>query len=103
MALDRLKGKSRLEEYFAAEGLEGVLELRAARADESFVPFGARGSVSIRRFLRSQAVSREVRIRPTVLADSAGVLWVVGVRRSARAPVTSETMNVLRVHAESHD
>lgn len=103
VALENLCEKSCLEEYFAAEGLEGALMLRTARADESFVPFGKRRPVRIGPFLRKQAVSREVRSRPTVLADSGGVLWVIGVRRAARALVTSVTRKVLRVHAESHD
>jgi len=102
-ALRRLPGKGLAEEFFAADGLEGVLELRAARADESFVPFGRRRPVRVGRFLSKQGVSLPRRSRPRVLADAGGVLWVVGVRRSARAPVTSQTRTVLWVHAEHHD
>ena len=39
----------------------------------------------------------------TVLADDSGILWVIGVRRSARAPVTTGTQRALWVHAERHD
>jgi tRNA(Ile)-lysidine synthase len=102
-ARGRLALKPATEEFFAAEGLDGDLELRAAQADETFVPFGGRRPVRIREFLSKQRVSREVRTRPTVLADAGGILWVVGVRRSARAPVTSGTRRVLRVFAENHD
>lgn len=99
----RFTRKLRFEEFFAAEGLEGVLELRTARADETFVPFGERRRSRIGEFLRKQGVPVEFRSHPTVLADAKGILWVVGVRRSARAPVTHETRKVLRVLAESHD
>jgi hypothetical protein len=102
-ALGGLVEKSPSEEFFAADGLEGVLELRDARADEWFVPFGGRRRVRIAEFLSRQRVSREFRSRPTVLADAGGILWVIGVRRSARAPVMPGTRRVLRVFAEKHD
>lgn len=90
-------------EYFAAEGIRGPLVVRRARSDERFVPFGRTRTARLGRFLGKQQVSRQVRRNPTVLADAGGILWVVGVRRSARAPVTAGTRRALRVHAERHD
>jgi tRNA(Ile)-lysidine synthase len=90
-------------EFFAAEGLEGPLEVRRARTDERFVPFGRTRSAHLGQFLSKQGVSNEIRKNPTVLADAGGILWVVGVRRSARAPVTTGTRRALWVHAERHD
>jgi hypothetical protein len=98
-----LAGKQRDVEYFAADGVEGELEVRAARADERFIPFGRRHPIPIGEFLSKQRVSRELRFRRVVLADHGGILWVIGVRRSARAPVTAATQRAIRVHAESHD
>jgi tRNA(Ile)-lysidine synthase len=102
-AVGGLMKKSQSVEFFAADGLEGDLELRDAQADEWFVPFGGRRRVRIAEFLSKQRVSREFRSRPTVLADAGGILWVIGVRRSARAPVMPGTRRVLRVFAENHD
>ena len=99
----RLAAKTADEEYFAAGELEGALELRTAGADERFVPFGRRRPARLREFLGKQGVSREFRRRPTVLADARGILWVVGVRPAARAPVTARTRRALWVHAERHD
>ncbi|MBI5708793.1 MAG: tRNA lysidine(34) synthetase TilS [Candidatus Eisenbacteria bacterium] len=99
----RLAAKTADEEYFAARELKGALELRTAGADERFVPFGRRRPARVCQFLGKQGVSREFRRRPTVLADARGILWVVGVRRAARAPVTTRTRRVLWVHAERHD
>lgn len=98
----RLASERRAGEGFAAEELKGSLELRPGRADEPFVPFGGRGPQRLGEFLKRQSVSREVRIQPTVLADSGGILWVVGVRRSARAPLTPRTRRALWVTAERH-
>jgi len=102
-ALRGLPAKSSDVEFFAAEGIEGGLEVRVARADERFIPFGRRHSIRIGEFLSKQRVSRQLRICPAVLADHGGILWVIGVRRSARAMVRATTRRALRVHAESHD
>ncbi len=91
------------EEFFAAEALAGSLELREGRDDEWFVPFGRTRAVRLKQFLRKQSVSRDVRSHPTVLADSGGILWVVGVRRASRGMVTRSTRRALRVHVEAHD
>jgi tRNA(Ile)-lysidine synthase len=101
--LEGLTRKSTHEEYFAAEGIRGALELRTARADETFVPFGRRRAVPLGSFLKNQGVTRDRRNHPKVLADAGGILWVIGIRRSARAPVTDRTRKVLWVHAERHD
>jgi tRNA(Ile)-lysidine synthase len=90
-------------EYFAAGGIREPLLVRRARSDERFVPFGRTRATRLGRFLGRQQVSRQVRRNPTVLADAGGILWVVGVRRSTRAPVTATTRRALRVHAERYD
>jgi tRNA(Ile)-lysidine synthase len=90
-------------EFFAADDLDGPLVVRRARADERFVPFGRTRAAQLGRFLSKQGVSNDIRKYPTVLADAGGILWVVGVRRSARAPVTAGTRRALWVHAERHD
>jgi len=90
-------------EFFAADDLVGPLVVRRAQADERFVPFGRTRAAQLGRFLSKQGVSNDIRKYPTVLADAGGILWVVGVRRSARAPVTAGTRRALWVHAERHD
>jgi hypothetical protein len=78
------------------------LEVRQARADETFTPSGRKRPVCLREFLRKvQARSQAAPL--TVLADDSGILWVIGVRRSSRAPVQPNTRKVLCVHAERHD
>jgi tRNA(Ile)-lysidine synthase len=103
MARRRMSTAPGTGEFFAADGLDGPLVVRRARADERFVPFGRTRAAHLGRFLSKQGVSNEVRKHPTVLADAGGILWVVGVRRSARAPVTAGTRRALWVHAERHD
>ena len=103
IARARLGTKPQSMEYFAAESLEGAVEFRTARPDEPFVPFGGRRPRLLGEFLSKQSVPRALKAHPVVLADAQGILWVVGVRRAARAPVTTGTRRALWVHAESHD
>jgi tRNA(Ile)-lysidine synthase len=103
VARRRMATGSGTGEFFAADDLDGPLVVRRAQADERFVPFGRTRAAQLGRFLSKQGVSNDIRKYPTVLADAGGILWVVGVRRSARAPVTAGTRRALWVHAERHD
>jgi tRNA(Ile)-lysidine synthase len=85
-------------EVFAADNLKGALQLRVGRSDEWFVPFGAEQPRKLAEFLRRQRLPARSRRRPVVLADEAGILWIIGVRRSARAPLTPATRRALWVH-----
>jgi len=100
-ARGRLGARAAGDEYFAVEALSGGLELRPAKPDEWFMPFGGRGPRRLGEFLSKQPVPRALKARPIVLADARGILWVVGVRRAARAPVTETTRKALWVHVET--
>jgi len=100
-ARHRLRAPSTGNEFFAADQLVGGLELRPAKPDEWFRPFGGRQPRRLGRFLSKQPVPRALKARPIVLADARGILWVVGVRRAARAPVTETTQRALWVHVET--
>jgi tRNA(Ile)-lysidine synthase len=99
-ARTRLVAKTEHEEYFASEALQGDLELRGGCTDEWFRPFGRERVLRLGDFLGRQQVQDNLRLNPLVLSDSGGILWVVGVRRSARAPLTPETRKALWIHTE---
>ena len=101
-ALGRISENAGSREYFAVEGIRGTLEVRHARADEAFIPSGRSRPVRLREFLR-KVPTRSQSAPLTVLADDSGILWVIGLRRSSRAPVEPSTRKVLCVHAERHD
>ncbi len=93
----RCAGLGPSEALFGVEGLRGPLVLRGGRPDENFIPFGRQRTVRLGAFLKKQAVGAAQRARLPVLADRGGVLWIPGVRRSARALVTGETSRALHV------
>ena len=84
-------------EAFAAAHLKGGLELRLGRTDELFIPFGRRRARRLGDFLKQSGIRRPYRADRMVLSDRQGILWVVGLRRSARAPLTSSTRKALWV------
>jgi tRNA(Ile)-lysidine synthase len=77
----------------------GRLLVRPRRPGERMVPFGAADSVRLTKLLASAGVPRHARARWPVVAREGEVLWLVGVRRGAAAPLTAETRLVLRLRA----
>jgi tRNA(Ile)-lysidine synthase len=88
-------------ECFDEAALPGRLAVRSRRPGDRFVPFGGGRSVRVARVLAAAGIPPSARRGwPLLVADGpAGetVLWVIGVRRAAAAPVTSESQSVLEV------
>ncbi len=86
----------------AATDVPGSLGWRRCRPGERVLPFGGSRPVRVARLLATAGVPRRARacwpvvVAPAAAGDEA-VLWVVGVRRGAAAPVTSGTAAVLRL------
>jgi tRNA(Ile)-lysidine synthase len=88
-------------EAFAAAQLKGRLELRPGRTDEIFIPFGHARARRLGNFLKQSGIPRGERSDRMVLADRQGILWVVGVRRSARASLGPGTRKALWIKART--
>ncbi|HEV8310472.1 MAG TPA: tRNA lysidine(34) synthetase TilS [Methylomirabilota bacterium] len=84
-----------------------ILAVRAARPGDRLVPFGEAHPVRVATLLARAGTPRPARtgwpllVAPLGEGGAAGdvVLWVIGVRRAAAAPVTDDTTVVLRVRA----
>lgn len=82
---------------FDADQLPGDLVWREARpASDSFTPWGHTHVHSLDRFLGKAKVPEPLRERLPVLASRDEVLWIVGIRRGAIAPVLPATRRVVR-------
>jgi tRNA(Ile)-lysidine synthase len=77
----------------------GGLLVRPRRAGERMVPFGGSEPVRLAKLLGAAGVPRHARLRWPVVVRDGEVLWLVGVRRSATAPLTPATRVALRLHA----
>ena len=60
-------------------------------------PFGAAEAVRLTKLLAAAGVPRHARARWPVVALGDEALWLVGVRRSAAAPITPATRRALRL------
>jgi tRNA(Ile)-lysidine synthetase-like protein len=84
-----------------AAGAPGLV-VRPSRPGERMRPFGGREPVRLGKLLASAGVPRLARARWPVVARSDGeILWAVGVRRAATAPLTLGTLVMLRLEAVS--
>ncbi len=91
----------RREAVFDADDLEPPLEVRSWRFGDRFRPFGGPGRRKLSDLFGEARVPVAERHRVPILSDGRGILWVVGLRRSARAPVTRRTERVVEVTAET--
>jgi tRNA(Ile)-lysidine synthase len=85
-----------LDEAAGAAPASGLV-LRPYRPGERMVPFGGAEAVRLAKLLAGAGVPRGARARWPVVARGEEVLWLVGVRRSAAAPVTATTGRALRL------
>jgi tRNA(Ile)-lysidine synthase len=88
---------------FDWSSLRPPLSIRPRREGDRFQPFGMEGTQSLKDLFINSKIAFSFRQSVPILFDQSGVLWVVGVRRSARAPVTDETGTVLAVTAAARD
>ncbi|MFQ5521667.1 MAG: tRNA lysidine(34) synthetase TilS [Candidatus Methylomirabilia bacterium] len=84
---------------FDREQLGGPLRVRGRRAGDRFHPFGALAAKRLKTFLIDSKLPRWERGRlPLVLAGDQ-IIWVVGLRRAARAPITPRTRQLVELRA----
>jgi tRNA(Ile)-lysidine synthase len=86
---------------FDWDAVAPALVVRSKREGDRFQPFGMEGTQSLKDFFVNSKIAFSFRPSVPILCDEEGILWVVGVRRAARAPVTDDTETVLAVKART--
>lgn len=89
------------EAYFDWDAIEPPLWVRGRREGDRFRPFGMDGTKSLKEFFIDSKIAASVREAVPLVRDRGGILWVVGLRRSAAAPVTKATTTVLVLRASA--
>ena len=93
----RLQNAGHHTAFFDLDRLPGdALYLRSPRAGDWFYPFGMRGKKKVSRLLGDSKIPLPLRGEMPLLVSGETILWVVGLRRSQIAPVTSGTRRVLK-------
>jgi tRNA(Ile)-lysidine synthase len=83
--------------YLDLERITPPLTVRSAVRGDRFTPLGSPGSQKLKKFFIDQKIPRQDRLRIPVLADSRGIVWLIGQRIDDRVKVTSETSQILGV------
>jgi tRNA(Ile)-lysidine synthase len=83
--------------------LSPPLKIRSKKVGDRFQPFGMEGTQSLKELFINSKIAFSFRPSVPLLCDQAGILWAVGVRRSARAPVTDDTEMVLALRAHTSE
>lgn len=86
-----------------ADKVQGTLVIRACRQGERFCPFGMRGSQLLSDYMTNHHFSRIEKALTGVIADEAGVAWLMGERTDSRFTIGANTKRVLRltIHYQS--
>ena len=82
---------------FDRDRLRAPLSVRSRRPGDRFHPFGAPGSKPLKAFLIDAKLPRWERSRLPLVVAGGEIVWVVGLRRGAAAPVTPTTRSVLEL------
>ena len=82
--------------------LNALLSVRSRRPGDGFHPFGAPGSKTLKAFLIDAKLPRWERERLALVAAGGKIVWLVGLRRAAAAPVTPATCRLIELSAERH-
>ncbi|NOY12488.1 MAG: tRNA lysidine(34) synthetase TilS [Deltaproteobacteria bacterium] len=94
---DEVTGESTWVAEFSLAGLKEPLRVRNWRAGDRFEPQGLAGSKRLKRLFSDQQIELEERLRVPLLVSGETILWVVGLRRSRRAPVVAKPGEILHL------
>jgi tRNA(Ile)-lysidine synthase len=83
--------------------LSGPLVLRRRRAGDRFRPAGGRGSRRLQDFFIDRKIAHSLRAAWPILATSAAIVWVCGLRADARFHVNPTSRRIVYVGFEKHD
>ncbi|WP_020676947.1 tRNA lysidine(34) synthetase TilS [Geopsychrobacter electrodiphilus] len=80
---------------FDPSALEFPLQVRSPEAGDRFRPSGMRGQRKLKNFMIDLKLEKEQRQSFPLLLDRGEILWLIGLRRSALAPLESNSRKML--------
>jgi len=96
---DRSTARDPLEASLEAAAIRGDLIVRSRMAGDRLRPLGLRGQKKLQDILVDAKVPRDERDGVPLIADDAGIVWVVGHCIADRVKVTPKTKKVIRLRA----
>lgn len=85
--------------FLDQDKIKSPLFIRFRKKGDRFFPFGGHGSKKLKDFFIDEKIPRLERERIPLLIGNDKIIWVIGYRRAATAPVTENTKNILTIKA----
>lgn len=89
--------------FLDQDKIKSPLFIRLRKKGDRFSPFGGHGSRKLKDFFINEKIPRPERERIPLLIGNDKIIWVIGYRRAATAPVTENTKNILAIKAKSNE
>jgi tRNA(Ile)-lysidine synthase len=91
------KQRDNSKQWFDCKQIQSPLIVRDKQPKDEFIPFGRKTPKKITRFLTDSQIDSKQKESCFVIEDKTAVLWLTPVRRSARAAVAADTIDVLEI------
>jgi tRNA(Ile)-lysidine synthase len=82
--------------YFDMNQIDFPITIRSFRPGDRFAPFGLRGTQKLKKYFIDHKIPRWRRATLPLVVSGGEIIWIAGLRRSARAPVGPRSRAVLR-------
>lgn len=92
---DLIQPDSKHIAVFDLAQIQGELTIRTRKPGDRIIPLGMEGSKKVKDILIDHKIPRRLREEVPIIADSEGILWLPGIKRSNRALVSPDTQQQL--------
>jgi tRNA(Ile)-lysidine synthase len=92
-----VKTKDLNVEWFDADKIEGMVEIRRRQDGDRFWPIGASGEKKVGRFLIDAQLNKKAKQEAVIIEDREKILWVAPIRMCEQAKITAQTKQVLEI------
>jgi tRNA(Ile)-lysidine synthase len=93
--------KDNFVEWFDFEQIKPPVVARCRQKGDRFKPFGLGTSKKIGKFITSSKLDLDQRKKVFLICDSEKILWLVPIRRSSEAVITSKSRTLLQIKIEN--
>ena len=89
--------KTEFVEWFDLDKVKLPLVVRFRQEGDKFWPLGLAGEKKVGKFLTAEKISRQVRQKLLVVADSEKIIWVWPIRAGEQTRITTRTKKILQL------
>ena len=83
--------------YFDASLFDHPIRVRGFNPGDRFQPFGLNGTQKLKKLFIDRKIPAPLRLHWPIIECNGKILWVVGLRRSDYAPISTSTKEVIRL------